>query len=979
MCGTLPPEARDTAHWDISQLTSLSSFINSHMIQACVQNAPPEMTVGWTPAMLTTLTLQAPIRVDDWDTQNIVTARHAFSLCVQMTLDVSRWRMPNLTDATSMFAHCRAFNSNMNDWNPVKLAIAENMFYGCVSLNQPFDQWPTRQFVRTNEMFSGCTSLHQDFSSWILPLGATVGDMFADTPIERSAGVVIGRRQLTAPALDLHPASVIHRGVAPHRVPHTFVNIHPAPRRVRSGDWRPRVGHDALRVSSNWVADVLRGIAAHPAGTDDDAMECVFALFLRRTQPAGITMPQCAALQHMLRTITRAHMSVWWHKHQFYPDAVVPRLIRSHRPWRSNAGAMTPHHSSITANPFLYAVHMEPAFGQWYPVITIPKGTLLFTARDRRSPDVVASMMHLFKMASGHTSFVDLMQGLEDTLTYFYPIPTMNQVVSPTFDTMNEVVLTQDVRLLCLVGPSPLARFMKSSRSQQEVLDRSDAPNYRPAFAPEPWSAIAPYPIHPMPGNPFDRIMPRQLTMELQLNGLISIANADSMTTNFKALANEFQHNILDTAFYRACALNGVSHTADTSDQIGDAVPASIDPDSFTAFSLGSRLVGIPEIVLFPCNIHRRGAAAQYAALQAEFAPHIARATALPPPGTRRGAPSTAAITAVEDNLVRDLNQRLGSVLATFGAAPEGSAPNPLAGAARELFVFANVAEVYGYESVELANNMALLLRSQHFCKSRQAYPLLNVLPDAMDPETRAVLCHDFEAAGGLEPSSNFMLGALHSMFPDSPEVQRLPPSWCALDLVNMYVQMDRAVEAMNRSARPLPRPTAPTTRPPNGADADSAAWTHTGDLLSQSIMEPQFVETSLPPDPVPPALPPPSSMHGGAVVAPIAAVPDDLGATAEPADAYTSAANLVAKPGDETLPDAADLDVSPPTLEPSSGPMVPAWTDADVQLLSRLPPVRPDAATIEAPWVSADRSRCYIEVRGMPIYIQGQGPGASP
>jgi hypothetical protein len=215
--------------------------------------------------------------------------------------------------------------------------------------------------------------------------------------------------------------------------------------------------------------------------------------------------------------------------------------------------------------------------GTKYPILFLPKGMLLFTGRNLRNKlkdkmSEQTSFRYLYKLNGDQYISNDL----EDTYTYFYPIAYAYKVALPEldFDHMNCVSLIQDVKLLCLLSPVSITRGIRHD-------------NY-----PE---------IKTCNSRDYDICMTKELVMGLKLNGYISIATMDALSTHIEWVQGFFnkwfKQPFEETVLYNSSVFNN-----DKCDNV------------FSTFSEGTTLhdkmvkyrhYGIPEIVLIPYDIHQ--------------------------------------------------------------------------------------------------------------------------------------------------------------------------------------------------------------------------------------------------------------------------------------------------------------------------------------------------------------------------------------
>lgn len=230
-----------------------------------------------------------------------------------------------------------------------------------------------------------------------------------------------------------------------------------------------------------------------------------------------------------------------------------------------------------------YIVHYETYNGLSYPIITILKGTLLFTARSKQSPTIAESFFHLYKLYDNPTLEKYKENDFENVLTYFFPVPFMAPIVDTDYTTMDMVALSKDIRLLCLLSPSPIERGDKVFNDT--LVNDNNNTYYKENV------------IHECPTREYDLCMSTDLIFGLKLNGYIGIAYSDSPSYPENAdIIKEMVGNIdyKKSLLYLSSCFNNAIYKK----------PTDVSGNNFIERMLDARTHGIPEIVLIPYDIH---------------------------------------------------------------------------------------------------------------------------------------------------------------------------------------------------------------------------------------------------------------------------------------------------------------------------------------------------------------------------------------
>ncbi len=232
----------------------------------------------------------------------------------------------------------------------------------------------------------------------------------------------------------------------------------------------------------------------------------------------------------------------------------------------------------FNSNPFL--IHYESFNGKAYPVIIIPKGTMLFTSRFHPTNTQVDSFKHLYKLHENAT-FTDYVDNIDNTLTYFFPVCMMTYVVSQHYITMDLVTTSKDIKLLALISPSPIGRSIRHEKVQKEVLNVETGK--RANFGLDMYSCRT---------RGYDLCLNKDLILGLQLNGYIGIASQDGMHIHFKSINALMEGKLEDSLIHRACTYNN-----------NYANWKKYDEKKKYENIKNNREYGIPEIVLIPFDI----------------------------------------------------------------------------------------------------------------------------------------------------------------------------------------------------------------------------------------------------------------------------------------------------------------------------------------------------------------------------------------
>lgn len=244
--------------------------------------------------------------------------------------------------------------------------------------------------------------------------------------------------------------------------------------------------------------------------------------------------------------------------------------------------------SILYGNKNPYLIHYEKFNGKSYPIITILRGTVLFTARRQNERNLAKSMFHLYKF-HGHKTLESYKNNISSTYTFFYPVPFMSSVVDQDYLMMDMVTLTENVKLLCCIGPSPIITELDEIYGvyDTDALDDDIDDDIDDDDELEPVYTI---------GSTKEM---KNIIHGLKLNGVIGLCDGDSINSpNQTDAINDikdkvdFDHSLL----VRSSCFKNLIYKETSMPKLNYNFVESI---------FHYRTWGIPEIVLIPFNYHK--------------------------------------------------------------------------------------------------------------------------------------------------------------------------------------------------------------------------------------------------------------------------------------------------------------------------------------------------------------------------------------
>lgn len=293
------------------------------------------------------------------------------------------------------------------------------------------------------------------------------------------------------------------------------------------------------------------------------------------------------------------------------------------------AGGTRPRNTVITREAFIddamitnvtrsssspYLIHYESLNGIPYPIITIPRGTMLFSGRQFAGENQTESFSYMYKLRTSLPNSREYVEhknlnfhkdtNYQDALTYFFPIPFMTNAVKDNFTNIDIVTCTQDIRLLCLISPSPISRSIRLKSVHDDVIDPSGNHIYKNVHNAEDEDEYNP-PMYTCRDRNYDICLSNELIEGLKLNGYIGMPFKDSLTNNYRYIEDLMGEDVdlKTTSLFKSCVMNASSHNVGGPQNPAGGYLSGIN----SLLSLANyRTFGVPEIVLIPFNIHNR-------------------------------------------------------------------------------------------------------------------------------------------------------------------------------------------------------------------------------------------------------------------------------------------------------------------------------------------------------------------------------------
>ena len=472
--------------------------------------------------------------LNSWDTSNVINMNGMFSAAYNFNQSLDSWNTSNVTDMGWLFSNTLSFNQPINSWNTSNVTDMCSMFSSAKRFNQPLDSWDTSNVINMSGMFDTATSFNQPLNSWNT---SNVTDM---------AAMFIRATSFNQP-LDSWDTSNVIQMYSMFKGATSFN--------------QPLDSWNTDRVIS--MTNIFEGATSFNQPLDN-FFKPLYKKFPNKEDPRYIEFDQKMdlATNNKKTTIQRDNKL-------FIDDKLLDNTEQKDK----------------------YRIEYEEFEGKSYPIIHILKGTILFTARAIQSPNDYDSFYYLYKLNTADTLNTYGKDNYKDVLTYFFPIPYMCQVVSQKFTNMNAVILTKDIKLLCLISPSPLIRGDKGSSLGNSLQ------------------------MNKCKSRQYDLCVSSKLINGLKLNGYIGIADEDSLKKYFRQLEDLFKtisvYSLKSTLLYKSSSFNNFMH---------DKNLQAYSTTMFTDFATQlERTFGTPELTLIPYDIHSVDADNKYREVRDSF------------------------------------------------------------------------------------------------------------------------------------------------------------------------------------------------------------------------------------------------------------------------------------------------------------------------------------------------------------------------
>jgi surface protein len=502
--------------------------------------------------------------LDKWNVSNVTDMSYMFENATNFNQPLDNWNVSNVTNMSRMFENAKKFNQPLGNWNVGNVEYIEYMFSGAISFNQPLGNWNVSKVRVMTYMFSGAISFNQPLDNWNVSNVRNMEYMFKDA------------KNFNQPLNNWNVSNVTNmrsmfNGAISFNQPLDNWNVN----KVTSMEAMFKNAKNFNQPLDNWnvntvdtvfgFQNMFEGATSFNHKIPTPVVRKSYMDFYKSSRPDNVFNKFNEMMQTFDKPLTLTNSDT----NNYINDSMLYEQT----------------------NP--YIVHYEIFEGKSFPIITILKGTVLFTGRVNQSTYLNTSFFHLYKLYSNPSLDKYIINDFESSLTYFFPIPYMAAVINHDFQTMDMVVLTKDVRLLCLISPSPITREVKSNRDYISYTKTCQSRAY-------------------------DICLTSKLIYGLKLNGYIGIAYNDSLA-NYDSIhtLRPFYKNYKSSLLYlSSCFNNAINKKRGNSSGTG-----------FIDEMIDERTYGIPEVVLIPYDIHSYTEPSVYQTVYNDFANNLSSNT----------------------------------------------------------------------------------------------------------------------------------------------------------------------------------------------------------------------------------------------------------------------------------------------------------------------------------------------------------------
>ncbi len=443
--------------------------------------------------------------IEDWDTHNVVDMSHMFSECENFNQPLEKWDVSNVSNMAGMFSFCVEFNQPLEKWETRMVESMKEMFYYCYTFNQPLERWETLNVLSMEKMFSYCEKFDQALNQWNTQNVENMYMMFYEC------------RDFNQPLHSWKVSNVKDMGYMFYRC-QTFDQY--------INDWD--VGNVFSMYSmfgkcykfnqplDDWnvenvteMASMFEACMEFNQSIENWDIKNVGNFFnIFKNCPAGeINKTLLDKLEKYKNESLYPSLSL--------KDLEFSKNIEEYK--KIKPGLYDNRHNT-------YKIHIEKFDNHEFPIITLPKGLMLYTYTSIK--DKTGDIYNINRFNNSFSEDVDEEEYSAD-LKFFYPIPYYAHEIKPDYMNCHICVLNRDIRLFAAIRPSPITRSDLKQLSTMS-LNRPNNGEYYRYYKPD-------YSKPCENGFSYDPCLSNELKQLLNIDGFIGIPVNDSITSRFNS------------------------------------------------------------------------------------------------------------------------------------------------------------------------------------------------------------------------------------------------------------------------------------------------------------------------------------------------------------------------------------------------------------------------------------------------------------
>jgi len=399
--------------WDVSNVTNMLE-----MFHGCIEFNQP---------------------LNTWIVSNVTKMTGMFNGCYEFNQPLNTWNVSNVIDMEEMFKNCRIFNQPLNTWNVSNVIDMKDMFNTCYEFNQPLNTWNVSNVKKMDSIFYNCSNFNQPLNTWIVSNVTTMLEMFHNcyefnqplntwnvSNVTKMNGMFNGCINFNQPLNTWNVSNVI--------------DMEEMFKKCRNFN-QPLNTWNVSNVTN--MSNMFYNCKNFNQPLDTWNVFQVINM--------NMMFYKCESFNQSLNTWKINNFIKWenvsdqpliLNSHPTISQLKLKDLIfPDNKEWNEISNYFESN------NPWL--IHIETFENLDYPIVTLPKGMMLYTYSTNKSNKYNETF--LFNL---HDQKIDV----KNSLKFFFPIPYAIFNLTTDYNTCNIVTLSRDIRILALISPSPIYR-----------------------------------------------------------------------------------------------------------------------------------------------------------------------------------------------------------------------------------------------------------------------------------------------------------------------------------------------------------------------------------------------------------------------------------------------------------------------------------------------------------------------------------------